>query len=120
MGDLITIWISRSGLNLTSVEHILPWVPEDFFFKVGENAQEFQIKGRGRKIIPLVARPQNLIFMRRDKSGFLAAKMRLLYWTQLSASLKIVITVMAIHFNSFNNFGEIVTMLYRFLARKID
>ena len=26
----------------------IPWVPEEFFFKVGENARLFQINGRGR------------------------------------------------------------------------
>ena len=33
----------------------IPWVPEEFSLKVGENAQRFQM--------PLVAQPQNLIFM---------------------------------------------------------
>ena len=31
-----------------------------------------------------------------------------------------MITVMAIHFNSFNNFEAMLTMLYWFSVRKID
>ena len=35
----------------------------NFFFKIGENAQRFQINTRGQKKNPLIARPQNLISM---------------------------------------------------------
>ena len=86
-----------------------------------EGVSRFQINGRGRKKKPLVARPKTLVSMRRDSSDFSSNQ----FWPpsldcfkwdneayHLQTFLKITITVMAIHFNSCNNFRAILTMLY--------
>ena len=70
---------------------------------------------------PLVARPKTLVSMRRDSSDFSSNQ----FWPpsldcfkwdneahHLQTFLKITITVMAIRFNSCNNFRAILTMLY--------
>lgn len=110
-----------------------PGCQRNFFFKVGENTQRFQINSRGQKRNPLVARPQNLISMRRNSSDFSSNQFwppswdcfprdtmkRIIYkhsWKlRLQWKNKIKWTeVMAIHFNSCNNFRAILTMLYWF------